>query len=154
MYRKKIIAKDLKTYNLQPSEGFTLLEVLLYSAILAVFLGFALVSARSVFVTNSLILDRSEILTNQEFIESKLAWIVSHAKSFDLPVAGDSSAGATISTNLSSTDPAVFAVSGDDLVLSLAGGPSYALNNNKVKILYGKMCIEIIRVAKLFAPES
>jgi hypothetical protein len=115
--------------------GFTLVEALLYSAILATFLGFTFISTYGVFASNATLLKRNEIAANEEFIEAKIAWVMGHAGTVLSPDPHTSSAaGFTVITYIEDTDPAVFDLVGGDLRLSLAGGAPSVLNNDKVVV--------------------
>jgi type II secretory pathway component PulJ len=115
--------------------GFTLIEVVIYSALLAVFLGFAFVSAQNVFSVNSSLLGRSELAANEELVHRTVAWLVRQASGIDAPLQGGSSPTAfTLRTYDVATDPAVLVLSGEVLSLSLAGGPSVPLTNDAVRV--------------------
>lgn len=111
------------------------MEVLLYSAILAMLLGFAFVSAWEVFASSRTLARRNELAANQEFIERRVGWIMAHGRAIEAPAPGmTSTAGFTVRTHSPETDPAVFLISGGNFLLSLAGRPPYPLNSNRVSV--------------------
>jgi len=116
-------------------DGFTLIEVLIYSAVVAVFLGLSFAAAHSVFRTSSILTARNELTVHEEFVERKLAWIMGHAKSISSPAPNTSSTtGFTITTHATSSDPAVFSFAGGIIDLALAGAGAANVSNNKVTI--------------------
>lgn len=115
--------------------GFTLIEILLYSVILAVFLGATFAFLGSILGSTDTLLEQNEVLANQEFVERKLDWLVSYATAVTAPATNTSSTVSfTITTASSSLNPAVFSKNGNELWLSLAGGVSTTLTGSRVKL--------------------
>ena len=121
----------------QPSSkgGFTLLEILLYSLILALFLGSSIAFVNAILNTSDSSLDRNEIIANQEFIGKKISWIMGSVESIILPNASSSSTS-TVSLNLLNANltPAVFSFENESITLSLAGSSSVPLTNSRIII--------------------
>lgn len=116
--------------------GFTLIEVLLYSAILGAFLSFAFVAVNSMVLTSRALEEKNELLANQEFVERKLESVFSEAKSVLVPLPNSSSTTELrLTTHTTSTNPAVFTVSGNTLFLSRASGTPVALTNSRVNVV-------------------
>ena len=68
------MAKRQENKKARKQAGFTLLEVLLYSAIVAVFLGAAFLAVNRVIFLNHFLSSRHEIIANQEFVGRRLQW--------------------------------------------------------------------------------
>ena len=115
--------------------GFTLVEVLLYSVILAMFLGVSFPFAVSLLGTIDTLFERSEVVANQEFVERKLGWFTIQTNSITTPPASSSSNRLELSINDSSLDPAVFSLENNSLMLSLAGATSVPITNNRVNVI-------------------
>jgi len=125
----------IKKDNLRPTQnsGFTLIEVLIYSTLLAVLFGFTFLSINNMIASNNRLLSKNEVASNVEFVDRKLEWIFLQAKSVSVPVPNSSSTiELTVVTNSTSTNPAVFSVSGANLFLSTAGVSSTSIINDKV----------------------
>ena len=124
-----------KNSNLQPTKasGFTLIEVLIYSTLLAVLFGFTFLSINNMIASNNRLLSKNEVASNVEFVSRKLEWIFLQAGSVSVPAPNSSSTiELTVVTNSTSTNPAVFSVSGANLFLSTAGASSTPIINDKV----------------------
>lgn len=78
-------------------KGFTLIEVLIYSAILVIILGGILVTFYSILGTSDSLRYRIELVENSKFLEQKFRWAITGAAQIDSPVIGGTSA--TLSLN-------------------------------------------------------
>ena len=77
----------MKKDNLRPTQNsaFTLIEVLIYSTLLAVLFGFTFLSINNMIASNNRMLSKNEIASNVEFVSRKLEWIFLQAKSVNMP---------------------------------------------------------------------
>ena len=111
------------------------MEVLLYAALLALFLGFSIVSAINIFSMNRLFLERTEVQYNHEFIERKIRWAFHQARNIIVP--SPNASGTTqlvFSAYDSSLDPISFSFSTSSLLLSLSGGTPTPLEGGRVRV--------------------
>jgi Tfp pilus assembly protein PilE len=129
-------SRDFRTFPETPySEGFTLIEVLIYSGLLAVFLTIAAAAAHSTLTLAGLMNEREEILANQEFIERKLIWLASGANKVTVPPPNSSSSSELRLEGLnSSLNPAVFRLTDGALTLTTGSSTSAALTNSRVAV--------------------
>ncbi|MDP3725038.1 MAG: hypothetical protein Q8R20_01045 [Nanoarchaeota archaeon] len=125
--------KYTHTY-LRTEEGLTLLEVLLYSAILAIFLSAAFLAVQQMFSFRAALESRHEMIANEELVGERLQWIMLQASRIEEPAPGATSSLLRIATFQSSTSPAVFSFSDGQIFLSLASSTARALTNNRVLI--------------------
>ncbi|MDI6734320.1 MAG: prepilin-type N-terminal cleavage/methylation domain-containing protein [Patescibacteria group bacterium] len=114
--------------------GFTLIESLIYSTLLAIFLGGALIFVNSIISVNSSMQEYNELIANQEFIERKLHWLLASATNVASPVAGTASATLSINGRTSGIYPVSFSPASSTLFLSLNSGPAKEISNSRVKI--------------------
>ncbi len=124
--------KILKIKNRQ--SGFTLIEVLIYSVILALFLGAAFSFINTVFSTTNALVERNEIVVSREFIENKLEWLVSQAESVTVPPVNSSSTQLELKEREGNIDPAIISLVGDELLLSLGSSSAEPITNNRVNV--------------------
>ncbi|MBI5732536.1 hypothetical protein HY967_01070 [Candidatus Jorgensenbacteria bacterium] len=115
--------------------GFTLIETVIYSALLAVFIVGAFLFLNSILDGSVRTLERNEVVANQEFVEQKLRWILSGAKSVSVPSTGSSSSTLTLEGNATSTYPASFSFASSAIRLSLASGTPVFLTNDRVSVI-------------------
>ena len=116
------------------SGGFTLIEAIIYSALLALFLFSSILFASNILSANIRVTERNELLVNQEFLEKKLNHIISQSNDIILPLAGDSGSTLALTGSDSSLYPATFSLSNNQIVLSLPGEANVPLTSNRVKI--------------------
>lgn len=114
--------------------GFTLIETIIYVALLLIIIGGSLMAANEIMRGGA---DMSKkVLTYDEasFLMSKIDWALSGISSVDLPV--PNTAGAKLSVNKKgySQNPIVIDLDGTDLRIQEGGEPVVILNNSRVKI--------------------
>lgn len=126
--------KKVKNNEPAVSRGFTLFEVLIYSAILAIFIGAAISFISSVLGMSDALLEKNEVLANQEFVERKLNWVLGSASAVAFPPANSSGTGLYVNGNVPAVYPAVFSLSGNQLTLSNGGGAAAAITSGRVKV--------------------
>ncbi|MEK7576335.1 MAG: type II secretion system protein [Patescibacteria group bacterium] len=114
--------------------GFTLIEVLIYSAVLAIFMGAAFVLVSSILGSADAFLEKNELLANQEFVERKLIWALAGASGVLSPPPNSSSTGLTITGSSTLIYPAVFSLDNNQLTLSVAEGAPELIANNRVRV--------------------
>ena len=111
--------------------GFTLIEILIYSVILAIFIGAAFSFIASVLGTTDTLLERNEVLANQDFAERKIYWILGQATGILAP--GPNSSGTVLTVG--GNDPAIYPVNltlvSGQITLALPGKEAAALTNNR-----------------------
>ncbi|MEN9582421.1 MAG: hypothetical protein RL641_375 [Candidatus Parcubacteria bacterium] len=119
------------TFN---NTGFTLMETILYVALLSIFLTGTFLFVNSILSTSSNIIERNEVVANREFIDSKLHWLLSQATGVSAPVLGSTGGSLTITGATAGMYPAVITLSNNQLLLSLAGGATAPITNSRVQI--------------------
>jgi len=115
--------------------GFTLIEAIIYSALLALFLFSSILFVSNILGANTRVTERNELLVNQEFLEKKLNYIVGQSNEITLPNVGDSGSVLTLTGANSDLFPATFSLSNNQVMLDLPGEANDAsLTSNRVKI--------------------
>ena len=115
-------------------QGFTLIEALVYSALLSLFLFSSILFASNILGANTRVTERNELLVNQEFLEKKLNYIVGQSNDITLPLAGNIGSTLTLTGPNSSLFPATFSLSNNQVILSLPGEINVPLTSNRVKV--------------------
>lgn len=123
-----------KFYIQNSTEGFTLIEALVYSALLAIFLGSSILFTSNILSASGRVTERNEILVNQEFVEKKLNWIIGQSVGISSPTAGVADATLTLIGEDSNLYPATVSLINEALVLSMNGGDSIPITNNRVRV--------------------
>lgn len=114
--------------------GFTLIEVLIYSALLAIFIGAAFAFISSILGTTDTLLEKNEVISNREFVERKIKWIFSGASEVLEPEPMSSSSKLKLNGSLANIYPAILSLEGNKLMLSVGGGASTTITNNRVRV--------------------
>lgn len=114
--------------------GFTLIEVLIYSALLAIFLGGSIALLNDILSSSGKVSDKTEILFSQEFIDKKLEWIISSSKIVQEPAANSSSSVLRLILDDAASTPISISQGTSTLEISWGGGSPVELNNSRVKI--------------------
>lgn len=113
-------------------QGSSLIEVLLYSALLAIFIGATFAFVASILGSTDNLLERNEVVAASEFIEHKIAWLAGQATGITVPVSGQSSTTLVFSGSDTSIFPATFAWNGSVISLALPSTPATPLINGRV----------------------
>ncbi len=124
----------VSSFMFQERRGFTLMEVLIYTALLATFLAGSFAFVMSSLQTTDIAYKRNEVLANQEFVERKLKWILGQATRITTPGANASSTQLRAEGGATSTFPAHFRLEGGAITLSIASSATVALTNNRVSV--------------------
>lgn len=111
-------------------QGFTLIETLLYSAILAVFLVGTLAFVNGVFSSSNTLLERNEVFASQEFIERKIEWVLGNVSQIQMPALNTTTTQLQALLNDASTT--LFSVASGTLQLSTNGGIAIPLHGGRV----------------------
>jgi hypothetical protein len=115
-------------------QGSSLIEVLIYSALLAIFIGATFSFVASILGSTDNLLERNEVVATSEFMEHKLAWLARQATGITIPAAGQSSSTIAFTGADSSLFPATFIWDGSAVLLSLPGVVSAPLTNERIII--------------------
>lgn len=115
------------------TSGFSLIETLIYSALLALFLGVVVAFLTTIVGTADKLLERGEVYTSRDFIGQKINYIATQATDVSIPVASSTGSSVTFIGTDSSTYPATFSLSGNAMTLSIAGGLALPLTNTRIR---------------------
>lgn len=115
-------------------KGFTLVESLVYSVLLAIFIG-------STFIISTQILENSrkdrsklEVSDEAEFIIKKIEWLLTGTSTTTLPAAGATGTMLKVQKYGFTSNPLEFRLSGENAELKHGSGPFIRLNNTRVKV--------------------
>ena len=121
-------------HKIKHSGGFTLIEVLIYSVLLGIFLGSVIILVGNIFASTDTTLARNEVVANQEFIEQKLQWLINQAVNVTSPTPHSTSTQLRLIETAVSINPALFTfdADSDQIMLSLGRADSVSLVSNRV----------------------
>ena len=109
--------------------GFTLIEAIVYSGLLALFLSASVAFSSSILGTNNQILERNESVANLEFLDKKFAWALGQSTSVTAPSASATGNILTLTGSDGSIFPATFTITDNQITLSNVGGTAVPVTN-------------------------
>jgi len=114
--------------------GATLIEVLIYSALLAIFIGATLAFVASIIGSTDTLLERNEIVAAMEFMEHKLAWLAFQATGVADPAPGSSGSTLILTGADALRFPATFTIATSTVTLAFPGVTATPLANDRVTV--------------------
>ncbi len=121
--------------------GSTLIEILIYSLLLALFISAAFIFLGGVLSSSNTATERNEVIATKEFAERKLAWVFGRSSGILSPPVGSGTTSVWISGSDANIYPTTFTVSGGTLMLALRdtsgtgqAGDKSPITNDRVKI--------------------
>ena len=114
-------------------KGFSLIEVLIYSSLLAFFISSIFIFLNSILGSSDRIGERNELVANQDLILRKMHWLLfNQTSSIKEPVAGSSSTLIKVKGLDSKTY--TLDLNGGQILFSEVGGTSTPITNNHVNV--------------------
>lgn len=115
-------------------KGFTLIEVLIYSALIAMIISGSLIAVYQIIEGSNSI--QNKIITEQEanFLLSKIRWALAGATAIDIPAIGLASSTLSINKANYSENPIVFNLNSNNLRIKQGSGNPAILNSQNIAI--------------------
>ncbi|MFA6397611.1 MAG: hypothetical protein WDK96_02055 [Candidatus Paceibacterota bacterium] len=114
--------------------GFSLMETVLYSGMLSVFLVISITFFNSIAKADNASLARKEIIANQEMVDKKIQWIINQSTAVTSPIIGTPDHTLSFSGLVSGVYPASFTLTSEKVNLSLNNGTPVPITNDSVKV--------------------
>ena len=114
--------------------AFTLIETLIYSALVALMLTFALGTMYTLIDHAGRTAQQRALADNYTFLESKLQWLLIGADSIITPLPSDTSATLSLNKLNNPQNPFVIDLQNNAIRLSRAGAPPVSLTNSRVVV--------------------
>lgn len=114
--------------------GFTLIEVLIYSAIVTVMLTFILLAAYQIIDNQSRLNDWLAVQENQKFLLQKLEWVLQSNQAINIPAIGASGNALSVNKLNFSGNPLIIDLAGGTVRLQSGGGAPVNLTNPQVSV--------------------
>ncbi len=115
-------------------KGFTLIEFIIYIAILAVVLLVSFNFSWQIIFSNEKAQSQREVQQNARFVMEKISRILRQAKSVNTPSPGSSANILSLEMKDPLLDPTVFEITDNKLYITQGADPSYELTNNRVEV--------------------
>ena len=114
--------------------GFTLIEILIYSALIAMIISGSLIAVYQIIEGSASI--QNKIITEQEanFLLSKIKWALTGATTINIPTVGLASSTLSINKANYSENPIVFDLNSNNLRIKQGAGNPAILNSQNVAI--------------------
>lgn len=115
-------------------KGFTLVEIIIYAALVSLMAEFAIFSMNQIIGNNNLVRSKIEVEEEMNFTLQKINWALSGASAINQPAAGATSTILSVNKINFSQNPIVFDLNGNNVRLSKGGSGFSELNNQKVSV--------------------
>ena len=130
----KLFHSNMKNIHLQKNRGFTLVEILIYTAIFVLLVGGITAFTSSLQSSRLRAQIMFEVNDQGNSIVRTISRSIRNAQSINSPTIGDSASSLSLSNINSSIDPVIFSQSDGVLYITEGAGDPIALSNNKVKV--------------------
>jgi type II secretory pathway pseudopilin PulG len=114
--------------------GFTLIETIIYTALISIIIGGALVTVYQVLESNNALYNKIIVEQEANFLLRKFAWALSGVSAINLPVVGATSSVLSINKINFPENPLVFNLNATDIRLKRGSQEPVILNAQNVKI--------------------
>jgi len=112
-------------------DGFTLFEVIIYSAIVAMILTFVLMTFNSIFSTSTQLHNQVSLVNNSVFLEQKVKWALTSATQINYPSVGETAASISFEKSGSTM---IFDLNNGTVRLKEGAGEYFSLTDDLVEI--------------------
>lgn len=133
--RKKLLKP--KQYKSLGDSGFTLVETIVYAALISIVIGMIVVVAFQVISGNSNLSEKIFLEEEANFLLRKIEWVIGGASSINSPNSGNSSNSSLSVDKFGFTageNPVVFNISEGNITIERGSGDPVTLNSAFVKI--------------------
>jgi len=113
-------------------KGFTLIETIIYSALISIIIVFAVIVMYQIIDVDEKLTIKTNMEAEGEFIMQKINWALNGTDLINQPLAGATSGVLSVNQIGSAGNPFVFDASGGNARLSRAGNLAVILNNERV----------------------
>lgn len=119
---------------MKQQQGFTLIEIIVYSGIMVAFVTTTLLSLQQMLGSSDRVKQQRELNENHRFLVQKLNWAFSNVQAINSPAAGASAASISINQLNFGSNPIVLDVLDGVMRIATGGGPAVALSNSYVSV--------------------
>lgn len=114
--------------------GFTLIEVLIYSALIAVFIGSTIAIAYNFLESGANTRSRVKLAEQQQFLRQKIEWVLRGASTINSPPVGSSGTSLSVNKSGSSENPFVIDLSSGVVRLQTASHGPLAITDPSIAV--------------------
>ncbi len=120
--------------NPERISGFTLLETLIYAALLGVIITFAVGTMYSIVQGSSSLNDKIVIEEEAHFLLRKIEWTLTGVETINIPSVGSSSSTLSVAKFNFSSNPVVIDLNGENVRIRRGTGSPAVLNSGRVAV--------------------
>ena len=115
-------------------KGFTLIEIIIYMALLSLTIGFILVGVYQILDSKTGVLARTSVEEEANFLMKKIKWALTNVDAINQPAAATTSTTLSVNKFNFPSNPVVINLSGSDINITYAANPAVILNSEDVAI--------------------
>lgn len=114
--------------------AFTLIEIIIYVALLSLTIGFILVGVYQIIDSRTSVLARTSVEEEANFLIKKIKWALANVDAINQPTAGATSTTLSVNKFNFPTNPIAISRSGSDMNISYSDNPATILNSEDIAI--------------------
>ena len=114
--------------------GFTLIEIIIYVALLSLTIGFILVAVYQIIDSKTGASARTSVEEEANFLIKKIKWVLTNVDVINQPTAGATSTTLSVNKFNFPANPVAISRSGSDVNISYAGNPATTLNSEDISV--------------------
>ncbi len=115
-------------------KGFTLIEIIIYVALLSLTIGFILTGVYQILDSKTGALARTSVEEEANFLMKKIKWAMAGVNTINQPAAAATSTILSVNKFNFSANPVAISLSGSNINISYAGNPTVILNSEDVAV--------------------
>lgn len=126
-----------KNYNLKTknyTEGFTLIEILIYAALIIILIGGSILTINNIIRSSSQLNNVVALEEEANFIFKKLEWALSDSNEINSPTSGSSASSISVDKTNFNNNPIRFSLSSDNILIKVGGASEQILNSESINI--------------------
>lgn len=133
--KKSIKISNLSIFqSFNYGKGFTLIEIIIYVALLSLTIGFILVAIYQILDSKTGVLARTSVEEEANFLMKKIKWAMANVDAINQPAAAATSTTLSVNKFNFPANPVAISISGFDANISYAGNPAVILNSEDIAV--------------------
>lgn len=118
----------------KPNTGFTLIEILIYAALIIILIGGSILTINNIITSSSRLNNVVALEEEANFIFKKLEWAFSDSNEINSPASGLSASSISVDKTNFNNNPIRFSLSSNNILIKVGNGTEKILNSESINI--------------------